>query len=136
VDALLQRGEQALKTGRFNAGELGAFRDLCSAPSLRDAGHATDKQCARNRELLGDVVAAKKLDSQTRSMALASLAYQFPDDKTLKLARSLLKDSDKSLAEHADRTVKRLEQRQQLEDGGVAGGKKAAGKGAKAVASH
>ncbi len=61
-------------------------------------------------------------------MALASIAYQWPDDKTLKLAQSLLKDSDKSLAEHADRTVKRLEQRKELETGGAGADKKAAGK--------
>lgn len=129
VDALLDRGEQALKAGRFNAGELGAFRDLCSAANLRDASAASEKQCARNRALLNDVIAVKKLDSQTRSMALASLAYQWPDDKTLKLARSLLKDADKSLAEHADRTVKRLEQRKQLEAGAPTSDKKAAQSG-------
>lgn len=136
VDALLERGEKALKGGQFNAGELGAFRDLCSAANLREAGSATEKQCGRNRDLLDDVVGAKKLDSQTRSMALASLAYQWPDDKTLKLAQSLLKDSDKSLAEHADRTVKRLEQRKQLENGSAGAYKKAAGKGAKPALPH
>jgi hypothetical protein len=132
VDALLQRGEQALKGGQFNAGELSAFRDLCSAASLREEGGATTKQCERNRDLLEDVVATKKLDSQTRSMALASLAYQWPDDKTRKLAQSLLKDSDKSLAEHADRTIKRLEQRKQIESSGAASDKKSVGKTAKA----
>jgi hypothetical protein len=115
VDQLLERGEQALKDGKFNAGELGPFRDLCSAANLRQAGRATDKQCERNRDLLGDVVTAKKLDSQTRSMALVSLAYQWPDDKTLKLAKSLEKDADKSLADHASRTVKRIEQRKATE---------------------
>lgn len=131
VDALLDRGERALKSGQFNSGELGAFRDLCSAANQREAGGASAKQCERNRDLLDDVVGAKKLDSQTRSMALASLAYQWPDDKTLKLAKSLLKDSDKSLAEHADRTVKRLEQRKQLESGGAHTDKKAPGERAK-----
>lgn len=117
VDRLLERGEQALKAGQFNAGELGPFRDLCSAANLRQAGAATDKQCQRNRELLTDAIDAKKLDSQTRSMALVALAYQWPDDKTMKLARSLEKDADKSLAEHANRTVKRLEQRAATEKG-------------------
>lgn len=117
VDQLLDRGELALKDGKFNAGELGPFRDLCSAANLRQTGSATDKQCERNRDLLVDVVAAKKLDSQTRSMALVSLAYQWPDDKTLKLAKSLEKDADKSLADHASRTVKRIEQRKATEKG-------------------
>ena len=122
VDRLLDRGEQALKDGKFNAGELGPFRDLCSAANLRQAGSATEKQCERNRDLLCDVVAGKKLDSQTRSMALVSLAYQWPDDKTLKLAKSLEKDADKSLAEHASRTVKRIEQRKATEKGAAKAG--------------
>ncbi len=82
---------------------------------MRQPGASSDKQCERNRKLLSDVVAGKKLDSQTRSMALVSLAYQWPDDKTLKLAKSLEKDADKSLAEHAGRTIKRLEQRKATE---------------------
>lgn len=128
VDALLARGEKSLKDGTFNAGELGAFRDLCSPANQRAATGANEKQCERNRKLVTDVVETKKLDSQTRAMALASLAYQWPDDKTLKLAKSLLKDADKSLAEHADRTVKRLEQRQATEHPEKAGTKTTAPK--------
>lgn len=115
VDQLLDRGEQALKAGQFNAGEMGPFRDLCSPANARQVGAADEKQCERNRKLLSEVVGTKKLDSQSRSTALVSLAYQWPDDRTLKLARSLEKDPDKSLAEHANRTVKRLEQRRATE---------------------
>ncbi len=136
VDALLERGEKALKAGQFNAGELSAFRDLCSAANLREAGGATQKQCERNRDLLDTVVTTKKLDSQTRSVALASLAYQWPDDKTLKRAQSLLKDPDKSLAQHADRTIKRLEQRKQVESGSPAPDKNSASKPGKPALPH
>jgi len=115
VDQLLSRGEKALRDGTFDTGQLGAFRDLCSPANQRAGAGASEKQCSRNRELLKAVVELKKLGSQTRSMALVSLAYQWPDDKTLKLAQSLKKDSDKSVAEHADRTVKRLEQHQGIE---------------------
>lgn len=118
VDQLLSRGEKALKEGAFGVGELGAFRDLCSPANQRAGTGASEKQCSRNRELLKAVLEQKKLDSQTRSMALVSLAYQWPDDKTLKLAQSLKKDNDKSVAEHADRTVKRLEQRKGIEQHG------------------
>jgi hypothetical protein len=124
VDQLLARGEKSLKAGQFNAGELGPFRELCSAANLRQPGGPSEKQCESNRKLLGEVVAAKKLDSQTRSLALVSLAYQWPDDKTLKLARSLEKDADKSLAEHASRTIKRLEQRKATEKSGAAASEK------------
>jgi hypothetical protein len=70
------------------------------------------------------VIASKKLDSQARSMALVSLAYQWPDDKTLRLARSHEKDADKSVAEHADRTVKRLAQRKSTKKGAGSSEKK------------
>lgn len=131
VDQLLDRGEKTLGLGQFNAGELGPYRELCSAATRRQPGGATEKQCERNRQLLSEVIANKKLDSQTRSMALVSLAYQWPDDKTLKLAHSLEKDADKSLAEHAGRTVKRLEQRKASEKASAAGEKKPGTKPAK-----
>lgn len=111
VDKLLERGEKAFKIGQFSSAELAPFRDLCSAASLRQPGAATTKQCEQNRKLLTAIVSSKKLESQTRSMALVSLAYQWPDDKTLKLAQSLRQDADKGLAERASATIKRLEER-------------------------
>jgi hypothetical protein len=111
VDLLLDYGERALKGGRFSVSDLGPYRDLCSAATLRQPGAPTEKQCERNRKLLGSIVSGRKLESQTRSLALVSLAYQWPDDRTLKLAQSLQKDADKGLAERATATVKRLEDR-------------------------
>jgi hypothetical protein len=111
VDQLLERGEKSLKAGELKTSELAPYRDLCSAAGLRQPGAATDAQCERNRKLLTSIIAAKKLDSQTRSLALVSVAYQWPDDKTLKLAKSLQKDADKAVAERANATVKRLEER-------------------------
>jgi hypothetical protein len=117
VDQLLERGEKALKAGELKTSDLGAYRDLCSASGLRLPGAATESQCERNRKLLTGVVATKKLESQTRSLALVSVAYQWPDDKTLKLAKSLQKDADKGLAERANATVKRLEERKATQKG-------------------
>ena len=111
VDLLLERGEQSLKAGEFKSAEISPYRDLCSPASLRQPAAATASQCERNRKLLTGVVNAKKLESQTRSLALVSLAYQWPDDKTLDLARSLQKNADKELAERAQGTVKRLDER-------------------------
>jgi hypothetical protein len=111
VDRLLERAESTLKDGKFNLAELAGLRDVCSAANVRQPGGATEQQCQRNRKLLGDVIASKKLDAQLRGQALIALAYQWPDDKTLKLARSLEKNADKNLAEQAGRTVERLEQR-------------------------
>lgn len=111
VDLLLERGEKSLKAGAFKAAEISPYRELCSSASQRQPAAATAAQCERNRKLLTGVVTAKTLDSQTRSLALVSLAYQWPDDKTLTLARSLQKNADKELAERASSTVKRLEER-------------------------
>jgi hypothetical protein len=111
VDTLLERGEKALKAGQFTAGELGPYRDLCSPGALKATGAPSAKQCERNRKLLTDVVGAKKAEGQARALALVSLAYQWPDAKTLKLARSLEKNGDPALAERAVSVVKRLEQR-------------------------
>lgn len=116
VDKLLERGEKTLQEGKFNTAELAPLRDVCSAANVRQASGPTEKQCQRNRELLGDVVAAKKLDPQLRGQALVALAYQWPDDKTLKLAKSLQKNADSALAEQAGRVSKRLEQRQAQPD--------------------
>jgi hypothetical protein len=111
VDLLLERGEKSLKSGEFKSAEISPYRDLCSAPSRRQPAGASEAQCERNRKLLTSVINAKKLDSQTRSLALVSLAYQWPDDKTLTLARSLQNNADKELAERAKGTIKRLEER-------------------------
>jgi hypothetical protein len=124
VDQLLEHGEKALKAGRFAAADLGSYRDLCSAASLRQPGAATGEQCERNRKLLTSIIGNKKLESQTRSLALVSVAYQWPDDKTLRLAQSLQKDADKGLADRANGTVKRLEERRAGEKAKAAPGKK------------
>lgn len=126
VDLLLEHGEQALKAGRFGASDLGPHRDLCSAVALRQSNPTSDKQCDRNRKLLTSVVGSKKLESQTRSLALVSLAHQWPDDKTLKLAQSLQKDADKGLAERATGTVKRLEERKASDKARASAAKKPA----------
>lgn len=120
VDLLLDRGEKSLKAGELKAGDLSPYRDLCSPASKRHLAPASEAQCERNRKLLTGIIAAKKLESQTRGLALVSLAYQWPDDKTLTLARSLQKNADKELVERANSTVKRLEERKATKKGAAA----------------
>ena len=62
---------------------------MCSSAALKAEHAPSAKQCERNRKLLTDVVGATKVEGQTRALALVSLVYQWPDDKALKLARSL-----------------------------------------------
>lgn len=71
----------------------------------------SEAQCQRSRKLLEKVVDSKALSEQVRGSALISLAYQWADEETLKFAQSETKSSNKSLAEHAQRTVERLTQR-------------------------
>jgi hypothetical protein len=64
--------------------------------------------------LLEKVVEAKGVDQQTRGMALGSLAYQWPDEKTIQLSKRMEKSTDTGLAETARRTTQRLEQRKTM----------------------
>jgi hypothetical protein len=111
VDKLLDSGEAAVKSGSLSIAQLAAFRDLCSPARRAQPNGPTEAQCQRNRKLLETLVSSKASGEQARSTALISLAYQWPDEQTLKFAQAQTKNADKSLAEHAKRTVERLTQR-------------------------
>lgn len=115
LDQLLENGEAALAAGKFNATQLTSYRDLCPPERRGPPTGPSQEQCARCRKLLEKVVEGKQVDEQTRSSTLIALAFQWPDEATLKLAKRLSKGKEKSLAEHATRTVERLEQRKGLE---------------------
>lgn len=114
IDKLLESGERALAANKFSPAELGGYRDLCSPNRRGRPSAATEQQCARCRKLLEKVTEAKGIDQQARGMALSSLAYQWPDERTAQLAKRLEKSSDTSLAESARRTTQRLEQRKAM----------------------
>ena len=111
VDKLLDGGEAALKSGDLSIAQLAAFRDLCSPARRAQPNGPTEAQCKRSRKLLEALISSKTSAEQARSTALISLAYQWPDEETLKFAQAQSKNPDKSLAEHAKRTVERLTQR-------------------------
>lgn len=113
VDKLLDQGETAVKEGRFANTDLAGYRELCG-PRRRTNGGANEAQCLRTRKLLEKVVETKTVDVQARNSALTTLAYQWPDDATLKLAKKLEKNPDRIVAEHAARTIRRLERRQAM----------------------
>jgi hypothetical protein len=114
IDKLLESGEHALAENKFTSAQLGGYRDLCSPNRRGRQSTATEQQCARCRKLLEKVAEAKGVDQQTRGMALGSLAYQWPDDKTAQLSKRLEKSSDAALVEIAKRTSQRLEQRKTM----------------------
>jgi hypothetical protein len=111
VDKLLTKGEDALKNKNFTTADVAAFRELCGPRKRGQANGPSEEQCTRARKLLEKVVETKTLDVAIRTTALTTLAYQWADDQTLKLAKKLEKSPDKVLAEQATRTVQRLEQR-------------------------
>lgn len=111
VDKLLEGGEASLKSADFSTPQLAAFRDLCAPSRRAQPNGPSEAQCQRSRKLLEKVVDSKALSEQVRGSALISLAYQWADEETLKFAQSETKSSNKSLAEHAQRTVERLTQR-------------------------
>lgn len=111
VNKLLDKGEAALKEARFTNADVAGYRELCGARKRTQGGGASEEQCTRARKLLEKVVETKGIDVQARNTALTTLAYQWPDEETMKLAKKLEKSPDKLLAEQARRTVQRLEQR-------------------------
>lgn len=111
VDQLITKGEEALKNKTFTNAEVAAYRELCSPRKRNQPNGPTEEQCARSRKLLEKVVETNGLDVQARTSALSTLAYQWPDDATKKLAKKLEKNPEKQLAEQATRTLQRLEQR-------------------------
>lgn len=111
VDRLLALGEKSVAAKTFTVMQLAAFRDLCAPHQAERQNGATEQQCKRSRALLEKATVSAALDEQTRSSALTSIAYQWPDEGTLKLARKLSKAKEPSLAEVARRTTERIEQR-------------------------
>ena len=111
VDKLIVKGEEALKSQTFTTADVAAYRELCGPRKRGQPNGPTEEQCTRARKLLEKALETSKLEVQVRTTALTTLAYQWPDDATLKLAKKLEKNPDKVLAEQATRTVQRLEQR-------------------------
>lgn len=111
VDRLLDKGEKAVAAKTFNGMLLTAFRDLCAPHRTAREGGPSDEQCKRSRTLLEKAVVTTGIDEQTRSTALTTVAYQWPDQDTLKLMRKLSKTKEVTLAEVARRTADSLEQR-------------------------
>lgn len=134
VDRLLDVGEKAVTAKSFNAMQLTAFRELCAPHRTQQSGGPTVEQCKRSRALLEKAIESAGVDEQTRSSALTTVAYQWADADTLKLARKLSKSKEPTLAEVARRTASTLEQRGVGSKGAAAKGAVAPGKPATAAA--
>ena len=117
VDKLLDTMESSLQAKTLFTAKISAFRDLCLPRQRTDERGPSDEQCDRSRKLLESAVDNKALDAQARGMALVALAHQWPDKRTLTLAKRYEKSSEKVLAEHAGRVVARLDQVQRAQAG-------------------
>lgn len=135
IDKLLDSGERALADKKFSSTELSGYRDLCAPNRRGRPSAASEQQCVRSRKLLEKVTENKAVEAQTRGMALGSLAHQWPDEKTMQLAKRLEKSPDKSLAESARRTAQRLAQRKASAAGGASGAAKLSGTGPRTLPS-
>lgn len=112
VDQLLVHGEEAFEAGRFSRGSLAPYRDLCSGLRRRQGGGATEEQCTRNRNLLRAIAEADGKNEQLRALALSAIAYQWPDEDSVRLAESVAKKAmEGTLAESAGQTLERLRRR-------------------------
>jgi len=112
VDRMLDMGEAELGKHEVSRSLIPAFRDLCSGMRRRAGGGATKEQCDRNRTLLTRMVEDQKMDDQSRALALSAIAYQWPDEVTVKLARSHEKAAKApALQKQASGTLERLTQR-------------------------
>ncbi len=111
IDALLETGEKLLRDKQFSITYVAAFRDLCS-PQRRDRPDgASEQQCDRSRRLLEKVVGTSAVGGRVRAMSLNAVAFQWPDPKSLQLAKRYTDDADTHLAKAATQTVQRLEGR-------------------------
>lgn len=110
VDLLLDDGEASHRAGTFTSSKLAAYREVCSA-SRRRRSEVTDAQCQRNRALLTSVAKDPKVEARTRAQALTAIAYQWPDDESLKLAASLERGQPHELSSVAAKTSERLGKR-------------------------
>lgn len=115
VDTLLGKGEELLKAGKLSQAQITPFRDVCSAARRRakpgEEPKVSDEQCARNRKFLEKVLSTSGVDPRTKAMVLSALAYQWPDEDTLKLMKKYENDPDKDLAKRANDMVRRLDRK-------------------------
>lgn len=109
LDELLERLEQTLKEKQFSFIHSTALRDVCGAARTRREKGATDEQCDKVRRLQEKALKDADVKGRVRAMCLSSLAYNWPDEKTLAVARALKKDSDADVERTANQVITRLE---------------------------
>lgn len=109
LDQLLDRMDKTLKDKQFSFIHATALRDVCGSARERRESGATDEQCERVRRVQEKVVKDDDIQGRVRAMCLSSLAYTWPDEKSLKIARSLDGSDEADLARTAGQVVTRLE---------------------------
>jgi hypothetical protein len=110
IDALLDQASQAASGGQFSFVHSTALRNLCGRTGQSRGSLANSEQCKEVRKLQEQVARNNELQARVRAMNLSNLAYDFPDEESLSLARELAKSESPEVKAAAEQSVKRIEQ--------------------------
>jgi hypothetical protein len=112
VDALLSKMDRSHKGDPpLTRTEIASLRDLCTLALRGKTGGPSELQCTRDRKLLEKSVESADLEATGRGQALEALAYDWPDEQSLKTAQRYESNKDTVLADFARQTAERLSRR-------------------------
>lgn len=107
VEPLLATDEAALKDKSTTAIGVDRYQQMC-VPT-KDAANPTPEQCERLKRVLTGVIADKRFEPVTRSMALASLGSNFVEKETLTLLKKHVNDKDPMVSAKAKEAANDVE---------------------------
>jgi hypothetical protein len=107
VEPLLAADEVALKDKSTTRIGVDRYQQMC-VPT-KDAANPTPEQCERLKNVLTGVIADRRFEPVTRSMALASLGSNFVGNETLTLLRKHVNDRDPMVAAKAKEAANDVE---------------------------
>lgn len=107
VEPLLAADEAALTNKSITKIGVDRYQQMC-VPT-KEAVSPSPDQCARLKKLLVSVIADKRFDAVTRSMALGSLGSNFVEKDTLTLVKKHVSDRDPMVAAKAKEAASDVE---------------------------
>jgi hypothetical protein len=112
VDALLSKMDRSHKgDAPLTRTDIASMRDLCTLALRGKPGGPSELQCTRDRKLLDRALESTDVEAAGRGQALEALAYDWPDEHSLKLARQYESNKDAVVADFARQTAERLSRR-------------------------
>lgn len=108
LDTMLDKLEQVLKDNQFSFLHATALRDICGEARKQRAEAASDEQCEKVRKLQELAVRDEDIEGRVRAMALSTMAFTWPDERSHKLAKTFAEAKDQDVARTAQQIVTRL----------------------------